>query len=98
MKLFTTFDYVKGVYSVNGNRISVPQFGLSERDYNYDREQEEALVWYLNGKYEINRGILRISGNYQRELVFLKTGILDTWRCDFSNLRHCFDFSFGLTF
>ena len=86
VKMFTTLNCGKGGYSINGNMVSVPQFELSERDYNYNREQEEALVWYLNGKYEINRGMLRISSNYQRELVFRKNGILDPYRCDFSNL------------
>lgn len=86
VKLFTTFNYGKGAYSINGNMVSVPQFELSERDYNYKREQEEALMWYLNGKYEINRGMLRISSDYHREPVFRTNGILDPYRCDFSNL------------
>jgi len=84
LTVFTNYNYGQGEFSVNGNKVTVRNLALTDREY--DLENDNNFINNLNGLYFINGDTLRILSDNDLNMVFHKTQIIDPYQCDLSTL------------
>jgi len=82
--VFTNYNYGQGEFSIKGNKVTVRNLALSEREF--DLENDNRFVRNLTGSYLINGDSLKILSDYDFNLILLKTQKVDPYQCDLTTL------------